>query len=265
MSTVSYALPRLPSITRCTPAPNRLAPSQRWLLPVQSVLHRIPTPDLKPSRTSIKVLVAAENSDDCDGLEKRLHRENINVVGATLHYHDMTGLAAELRPDVVIISFSMALKTGLELVRRNLGQLCGARLLVLTPHTDQAFGEHIAASGAAGFIHDQTCADLLVAAVREVHEKKGDFFPRGFVRHASAEYQSSQEQAPSDKNTTDLTAREREVLQHIAEGNANKQTACKLGISIKTVEKHRQRLMDKLHIHETATLTRYALYAGVAR
>jgi DNA-binding NarL/FixJ family response regulator len=265
MSTVSYALPRPPSIARRMPAPNRILAGQRWLLPAQAVSNRAPAPDFKPNQTSIKVLVAAENSDEGDRFETRLDRDNIHMVGATSHYHKMTALAAELQPDVVIISFNLAMKTGLELVRRNLSQICGARLLVLTPHTDHAFGEHIAASGAAGFIHDQTCAELLAAAVREVHENKENFFPRGFTRHASVEYQPLHGQTPCDKNTTDLTAREREVLQHIAAGNANKQTASKLGISIKTVEKHRQRLMDKLHIHETATLTRYALYAGIAR
>ena len=208
--------------------------------------------------------MAVENSDAV-GLETRLHCDKINVVATTSRYREMAELAATLRPDVVLISFGMALKPGLALVRRKLGQLCGARLLVLTPHTDHAFGAHIAASGAAGFIHDQTSAALLTAAVREVHEKKSDFFPRSFVRYALSGDRSHQDLASSDNNPTDLTAREREVLQHIAAGNANKQTASKLGISIKTVEKHRQRLMDKLHIHETATLTRYALYADIAR
>jgi DNA-binding NarL/FixJ family response regulator len=88
-----------------------------------------------------------------------------------------------------------------------------------------------------------------------------------FARPGSRVPGSSNSNDPfaTDRDITRLTFREREVLQFIAEGNGNKQTASKLSISVKTVEKHRQSIMDKLRIHETATLTRYAMYAGLVQ
>lgn len=215
--------------------------------------------------TPITVLLAEERTMIRQGMDAILDRsDNIAVVGQAPDFHQLSQLAEKLRPNVVIMAFSMALKNGLETVRRLLGDLCGARVLVLVPHNDDAFGDYIAASGASGYLSEESCSRLLATAVREVHEKN-KFFPCGINRRASIQFPSPHRRAGREKDTTQLTTREAEVLQLIAEGNANKQTASKLGISIKTVEKHRQHLMDKLRIHETATLTRYALYAGIAR
>lgn len=268
MNTVSYTTARLPSVVRRgLDVPPRNSLATRWPSRPETLPENL-TPTLAAAslRSPIKVLIAEDRAGVGADLAGWLNRDNITVVGAAPHFAQVTELAIQFQPDVIIISFSMALKTGLQAIGRTLGQLCGARVLVLTPHSDNAFGEHIAATGAAGYLSEQACSTSLASAVRDVHEKSVSF-PFGFVRHAHVEHQPQPRAGHTtpDKNSTELTAREREVLQHIAEGNANKQTASKLGISIKTVEKHRQRLMDKLHIHETATLTRYALYAGIAR
>ena len=263
MHTVSYVSSRAPSISRLAPATPSVTQT-RWLLPTDSPSADFVAVD-HPKRdpATITVLMADERGALPEVLKSLLSLANISILGVSDHYPQLLEAASRHRPDVVIISFGLALKTGLERVSRTLTETCGARLLVLTPHTDHAFGEHIAAAGAAGFLHEHACPEQLTSAVRAVHEKS-DFFPRGCV-HAPLRTACSQRRSVSDRNRSELTAREREILRHIAEGNANKQTASKLGISIKTVEKHRQRLMDKLRIHETATLTRYALYAGIAR
>ncbi len=265
MNTASYTTARLPSVIhRGLDVSTRSALATRWPSRPESTLeNRTSSTEVAP-RAHIKVLVAEDRAGNGADIASWLNCDNITVVGAAPHFTQVTELAIQLQPDVVIISFSMALKTGLQAIARTVRQLCGARVLVLTPHSDNAFGEHIAAAGASGYLSEEACSKLLASAVRDVHEKNVSF-PFGFVRHAHVEHQPRAGQITPDKNSTELTAREREVLQHIAEGNANKQTASKLGISIKTVEKHRQRLMDKLRIHETATLTRYALYAGIAR
>jgi DNA-binding NarL/FixJ family response regulator len=117
--------------------------------------------------------------------------------------------------------------------------------------------------GAAGYLIKQTSARVLSQAVREVLQGKTFLCPtiaRG-VRRAHGH--SPVPRGLVRRQSSSLSSRETEVLQLIAEGKANKQVAAELGISVKTVEKHRQRLMEKLDIHDTAGLTRYALAAGV--
>src|SRR6185369_9114322 len=112
------------------------------------------------------------------------------------------------------------------------------------------------ALGAAGYLIKQTSADLLARAIRDVHAGKTVFSP-SISRRLLDRRQRSPARIPRP------SPREMEVLQLIAEGKANKQAAAELGISIKTVEKHRHKLMRKLDIHDTAGLTRYAIASGV--
>ncbi len=222
---------------------------------------------VKRLQKCITVLLAEERTIIRQGIGALLDRQdNIAVVGQAPSYEQVAQMAEELRPDVVIIAFNMALRNGVEAIRRLLGNLCGARMLVLVPQdNNNAFGDHIAASGAAGYLSEEANSQVLESAVREVHESNHFYPSGGSHRLESLQPSSPQFQGLRDRCVAQLTSRELEVLQLIAEGNANKNTAAKLGISIKTVEKHRQSLMDKLRIHDTATLTRYALYAGITR
>jgi DNA-binding NarL/FixJ family response regulator len=116
-------------------------------------------------------------------------------------------------------------------------------------------------SGAVGFLLKRSSAHEVCWAIREAHKGKTSFSPSISKRLDHLDSQSLNRMGMI-KKTTELTTREREVLQLIAEGNANKQTAAELGIGTKTVEKHRGHLMQKLDIHTTAGLTRYAIGAG---
>jgi DNA-binding NarL/FixJ family response regulator len=177
-------------------------------------------------------------------------KDDIAVIGQASDCHQAFALAETLRPDVAILSFSLALRDGVEfIVRRMFEAGKGTRVLVLMPCSDnQGLIDEATISGTAGCLTEQAGSQLLANAVREVHGKNklsgGEVLP------------------PAPRPS--LTSREIEVLHLIAGGNANKQTAAKLGISVKTVEKHRQHVMTKLGIHETATLTRFAVYAGIA-
>ena len=117
-------------------------------------------------------------------------------------------------------------------------------------------------AGVAGFLEKQTSAEVLTKAIREVAAGRSYFSPSITKRLVAAGKPRSREGFVK-ANGSRLTSRESEVLQLVAEGRANKQVAAELGISIKTVEKHRQHLMDKLDIHETAGLTRYAIAHGI--
>lgn len=215
-------------------------------------------------RKGITVLLAEERTIVRQGLDALLaHKDDITVIGQAPDCRRTFELAEQLRPNVVIIAISMALRNGLESLRRILESCCGARVLVLLPHNgNDALVAHVAAAGAAGSLTEQASSQLLATAVRKVHATK-QFVRQGVAR--LTEPPMPRAGAAVTKDRTQLTARERQVLQLIAEGNANKQTASKLCISIKTVEKHRQHVMDKLDIHETASLTRYAVYAGIAQ
>ena len=126
---------------------------------------------------------------------------------------------------------------------------------------DEEYIEHMTQVGASGYLIKQTSAHLLARGIRTLHDG-GTFYSPGVAKHLRANYRPGNGKL-SKKDMSRLTPREREVLQLVAEGKANKQIASELKISIKTVEKHRQALMDKLSIHETAGLTRYAIAAGL--
>jgi DNA-binding NarL/FixJ family response regulator len=114
-----------------------------------------------------------------------------------------------------------------------------------------------------GFLEKQTSAEVLTTAIRAVAAGKPFFSPTIVKRTSDNLRRSRDRDGLPRQNAARLTSRETEVLQLIAEGQANKQVASTLGISIKTVEKHRQHVMDKLNIHETAGLTRYAISQGI--
>jgi len=135
------------------------------------------------------------------------------------------------------------------------------KVLILSAHSDDAYVQNATASGAAGFLLKQTSAHEVCRAIRDVHNGKTFFDPSISRRLDRLKQQAF---GPKGKRKIPvLTSREMEVLQLISEGKANKETASELGISIKTIEKHRQALMEKLNIHDTASLTRYAIAAGI--
>jgi DNA-binding NarL/FixJ family response regulator len=207
----------------------------------------------------VTLLLAEERTMVRQGIDALLRpAPGIAVVGHAADSGQMFELAAKLRPDCVIVAVRMALRLGLETVRGVLQSRCGSSLLVLLPRRDCPLIGHVSVAGAAGYVTEEDSAERVAHAIRGLRRAGDDArVPAGCC--APPRFSS----APGGREITRLTARECEALQLIAEGNANKQIAGKLRISIKTVEKHRQNLMDKLGIHETATLTRYALLTGI--
>ncbi len=135
--------------------------------------------------------------------------------------------------------------------------------MILSAHNDDAYVEQVAALGAAGFLLKQTSSIVLARAIREV-QKGNKFFSPAIPKCMQGSLEESATRGGSTANRRNrLSSREVEVLQLIAEGKANKQVAAELGVSFKTVDKHRQHLMAKLNIHDTAGLTRYAISAGI--
>ena len=212
----------------------------------------------------ITVLLAEDHTLVREGLRMMLKLQpDFEVVGEAQDGRRAVTLAMDLHPDVVLMDIAMPGMNGLEATRQVLKALPETKVIILTAHCDDAYVQSAADSGAVGFLLKQDSACDVCRAIREV--RKGmKFYSSSIARRIGRiNPQSPNRAAKSSKTPTPLTSREMEVLQLIAEGKANKETAAELGISIKTVEKHRGNLMVKLDIHDTAGLTRHAIATGI--
>ncbi|HKB90962.1 MAG TPA: response regulator transcription factor [Opitutaceae bacterium] len=210
----------------------------------------------------ITVLLADDHMIVREGFRALLRIEtDITVVGEANDGRVAVEMAKKHKPDVVVMDIAMPLLNGLGATRQILEILPATRVLILSAHSDDPYIDRVLAVGAAGFLIKQTSASCLSDAIREIH--KGNTFFSPSISKRIHEQKGNSKKVRGAKSAKGLTAREMEVIQLVAEGAANKQVASDLGISIKTVEKHRQHLMDKLNIHDTAGLTRYAIAHGI--
>lgn len=213
--------------------------------------------------TRIRVLLADDHMIVREGLRALLEAErDFEVVGEAQTGRQAVQLTKKLRPDVVVMDIAMPLLNGLEATRRIVKDVPATRVLILSAHGDDEYIRQVALLGAAGYLLKQTSADVLGRAIREI-QKGHTFFSPSVADRLDDLSPGSPQGRGAVKKKAGLSSREVEVLQLIAEGKANKQVARELGISIKTVEKHRQHLMSKLDLHDTAGLTRYAIAAGI--
>jgi DNA-binding NarL/FixJ family response regulator len=212
----------------------------------------------------ITVLLADDHTIVREGFRKMLDLEDdLKVVGEAQDGRQAVAMAKKLHPDVVLMDIAMPLLNGLEATRQVLKAVPGTKVVILSAHSDDAYVSNATESGAVGFLLKQTSAHDVCRAIQEVQKGK-TFFSPSIARHFDRLHPQVPGRAgASNQKLAKLTSREMEVLQLIAEGKANKETAAELGIGMKTVEKHREHLMQKLDIHDTAGLTRYAICAGI--
>ena len=210
----------------------------------------------------ITVLLAEDHRVVREGFRSLLeHERDIEVVGEAETGRQAVQLTRKLRPAVVVMDIAMPLLNGLEATRQIRKDLPETRVLILSAHSDDAYVEQAAVLGAAGFLLKQTSSHNLATAIREV-QKGNSFFSRSISRRVQDRARKSLDRGGKSKGNR-LSSREVEVLQLIAEGKPNKQVAAELGVTFKTVDKHRQHLMSKLDIHDVAGLTRYAIAEGI--
>ena len=188
--------------------------------------------------------------------------EDIEVIGEAENGRLAVQMVRKTPPDVVVMDVAMPLMNGLEATRQILKALPNTRILVLTSYSDDDCVQQLTEAGVSGYLIKQTASNDLVKAIREV--KKGNaFFSPTIAKRLRDQCREAFANGQPVKKSIELTSREAEVLQLIAEGFSNKQIAAELCISIKTVEKHRQQVMNKLNIHDVAGLTRYAMSKGL--
>jgi two-component system response regulator NreC len=204
----------------------------------------------------LQILLADDHEIVREGL-KLLLVQQFDIVGEASDGREAVQLARELRPDVAIFDYSMPRLNGLEAAREIHSVSSSIRIVLLTMHTEDRYVFEALHAGVTGYVVKTQAAADLVRAIHEV--SRGQIYLSPGVSRAVVEAYLAKTERPIDP----LTAQERRVLQLIAEGKRTKEIAQILGISVKTAESHRSRLMEKLDIHETAGLVRYAIRRGV--
>jgi len=206
----------------------------------------------------IRVLLADDHAIVREGLRALLAREaDIQVVAEAGDGREALRLAQDTRPDVAALDLSMPLLNGLEAARQMAGWERGPRPILLTMHAEDRYVLEALRAGVRGYVLKKQAAADLVRAIREV--ASGAVYLSPGVSAVVADAVRSPAPAPAEV----LTDREREVLQLVAEGKTTKEIAAILGVSVKTADAHRTRLMQKLDIHDIAGLTRYAIRQGI--
>jgi DNA-binding NarL/FixJ family response regulator len=213
---------------------------------------------------TITVLLADDHAIVRQGISALLNTDGqFKIVGQAMTGREAVDLARTLKPQVILMDIAMPVLNGMEATRQILAANPAAKVVILSAHSDDEYIERMRSAGIAGFLEKQSSAEVLAQAICEVAKGNTFFSPSIAKRIRDNQSKPRSRDGLLKANGARLTTREAEVLQLVAEGSANKQVADKLSISIKTVEKHRQNLMDKLNIHDTAGLTRYAIAAGV--
>lgn len=210
---------------------------------------------------TIRILLADDHRMIREGLRALLRPEaDFALVAEAEDGHTAVRMAAELSPDVVIMDIRMPDLNGIDATRRLLEATPRTKVIGLTGHADDRMAAEMLRAGASGFLLKDVAFDELAQAVRTVVSGKTYLSPR--VGNSMVnEILRDGPQSPSVFNT--LTAREREVLQLMAEGRATKEVAAHLQMSVKTAETHRRSIMQKLDMDSVAELTKYAIREGL--
>ena len=206
--------------------------------------------------TRARVLIADDHTIVRHGLVGILNAtDDIEVVGQAGNGAEAVNRAIDLKPDIVLLDISMPRLNGLEAARRIHKALPSSHILVLTMHEDEEYVLKMVRAGVSGYIVKDGAVSELIAAIRAVKSGKTWFGPQASQALADAWQDGA---ALPDDPLERLTNREREVLLLIIEGKTNSQVAETLGVSPKTVDNHRTHLMEKLGVHNTAELVRFA-------
>lgn len=211
------------------------------------------------SENGLKVVIADDHSVVRQGIRGVLEAiEGLEVVGEAGDGDEALEMVAELKPDVVVLDVNMPGKTGLEVTTELRQQGHPARVLILSMHDDPEYVLQAVRSGADGYVLKDAAPAELRDAVEAVHEGR-EYFTARVTQQLSVGLRQEIEEEQVRTRLDSLTNRETEVLVHVAEGLTNREIGEKLEISPRTVETHRERVMDKLRIRTVAGLTRFVV------
>jgi two-component system response regulator NreC len=207
----------------------------------------------------IRIALADNHALVRQGLKALLEREGFQVAGEASDGQEVVRLVSHIRPDIAILDIGMPILNGIDAARELRKASPTTKTILLTRHDEDQYVTEALRSGVKGYVLKNQGATDLVHAIREVC--RGGIYLSPSISGTIVGAFLSKTDLPTDP----LTSRERQVLQLVGEGKSTKEVAALLGISMKTAESHRTRLMQKLNIHETASLVRYAIRRGLVQ
>ena len=204
----------------------------------------------------IRLLIADDHPIIREGLKALLEANGYEVAGEASEGQEALRIARTVRPDVAVLDIGMPGLNGVDVARALCAEEPRPKVILLTQHTEDAYVIEALRAGVSGYVLKKQAMSDLVRAIHEVSQ--GAMYLSPGISRTVVEASLS----GAGTATNSLTQREREVLQLIAEGKTTKQIGSILGVSVKTAESHRSRVMDKLEIRDTAGLVRYAIRHG---
>jgi len=210
----------------------------------------------------VNIVLADDHKLFRDGLKTILEKDStMSIVGEANDGLETISIANQLKPDIVIMDISMPKLNGVEATRRIISENPQIKILVLSMHSDQRFVLETLKAGASGYLLKDSSSLELNGAIKSVMNDK-IYLSSQISKNVIEDYVRIARQKESSVYSL-LSAREREVLQQLAEGKNNREVAEQLNISVKTVESHRKNIMEKLNLFSIAELTKYAIREGI--
>lgn len=213
----------------------------------------------------IKILVADDHNLVRQGIVALLNVESdMQVIGEASDGIEAVRLAKKFNPDIVIMDLSMPNLNGLEATHQIKRDASDVKVLILTQHENEEYVMQIIKAGASGYVLKTSVSDDLIKAIKEI-QKGEKFFSPSISRMILDDYIKRTQGLQTENKAPELTHREKEVLQLIAEGRTNQEVARKLFISVRTVEFHRANIMHKLQLNDLASLIKYTIQKGIVQ
>lgn len=214
---------------------------------------------------SIKIILADDHPIVRDGLRFIIEKKggDIKIIGEASNGNEVLEMARKNYADVYVLDISMPILNGIDTTDRLLKMNPKSKIIILSIHDSRIFVEKALKTGAKGYLLKESATEEVIHAIREVYMGRYFLSPSisKFVVHG---FLGNMQDYKRDSNKGNLTKREREILQLIAEGFTNKEIAGKISLSLHTVHVHRNNIMRKLEIHKQADLIRYALKEGIS-
>jgi two-component system response regulator NreC len=211
----------------------------------------------------IRILLADDHTVMRNGLRLLLERQrNLTVVAEASDGRESVRLAEELSPDVVVMDIAMPNLNGIEASRQIMASNPDIAIVILSMHSDESYVIRALKAGARAYLLKDSAEGDLIAAIHAITDGKS-FFSPAISRILVEDYMRQLEQKHVEDTYELLTAREREILQLLAEGKTNKEVAAMLNLSIYTVETHRTHILQKLNLHNVPELILYAVRKGI--
>lgn len=207
----------------------------------------------------IRMILGDDHTMFSEGIKSLLADEDFDIAGTAENGQDLIRLARRHEPDLVVADLSMPVMNGLTAAREIRRHVPKARTILLTMFDDDTYVLEALKAGVRGYVLKAQAAEELVSAIRSV--MRGSVYLSPSISQTVVDAYLNKTDMPYDP----LTDREQQVLQLVAEGNTTKEVARALGVSVKTAESHRTRIMQKLDIHDTAGLVRCAIRRGIVR